>query len=70
MRGDGSVLLTITEVRYRLQQSDKELHTEHIPLRTVTLYKFYIFTEQNDQCGNQHYSLEFLMMGIVVPETF
>ena len=28
-----------------------------------------IFTERNDQCGNQHYSLERLMMGIVVPET-
>ena len=25
--------------------------------------------EQNDQCDNQHYSREFLMMGIVVPET-
>jgi len=25
--------------------------------------------EQNDQCGNQHYSRELLMMGIVVPET-
>jgi len=25
--------------------------------------------ERNDQCGNQHHSLEFLMMGIVVPET-
>jgi hypothetical protein len=25
--------------------------------------------ELNDQCGNQHYSRELLMMGIVVPET-
>jgi hypothetical protein len=25
--------------------------------------------EPNDQCGNQHYSRELLMMGIVVPET-
>ena len=25
--------------------------------------------ERNDQCGNQHYSRELLMMGIVVPET-
>ena len=25
--------------------------------------------ERNDQCGNQHYSREFLMMGIIVPET-
>jgi len=29
----------------------------------------YIFTERNDQCGNQYYSCELLMMGIVVPET-
>ena len=25
--------------------------------------------ERNDQCGNQHYSRELLMMGILVPET-
>ena len=25
--------------------------------------------ERNDQCGNQHYSRELLMMGIVMPET-
>jgi len=25
--------------------------------------------ERNDQCGNQHYTRELLMMGIVVPET-
>jgi len=25
--------------------------------------------EWNDQCGNQHYSRELLMMGTVVPET-
>jgi len=25
--------------------------------------------ERNDQCGNQHYSRELLMMGMVVPET-
>jgi len=25
--------------------------------------------ERNDQCSNQHYSRELLMMGIVVPET-
>ena len=27
------------------------------------------FAERNDQCGNQHYSRELLMIGIVVPET-
>ena len=26
--------------------------------------------ERNDQGGNRHYSREFLMMGIVVPETY
>jgi len=25
--------------------------------------------ERNDQCGNQHYSREILMVGIVLPET-
>jgi len=25
--------------------------------------------ERNDQCGNEQYSRELLMMGIVVPET-
>jgi len=25
--------------------------------------------ELNDKCGNQHYSRELLMMGIVMPET-
>jgi len=25
--------------------------------------------ERNDQCGNQHYSRELLMMGVVAPET-
>ena len=25
--------------------------------------------ERNDQCGNQHYRCELLMMDIVVPET-
>ena len=28
-----------------------------------------ILTERDDQCGNQHYSRELLMMDIVVPET-
>jgi len=37
-------------------------HTEHTTLRTI-------FTERNDQCGNQHHSRELLMMGIVMPKT-
>jgi len=47
-----------------------------VPFVTVSL-KFFIdrieyqvmAAERNDQCGNQHYSRELLMMGIVVPET-
>jgi len=29
-----------------------------------------ISTERDNQCGNQHYSRDLLMMGIVVPETY
>jgi len=25
--------------------------------------------ERNDQCGNQHYTRDYLMMGTVMPET-
>ena len=31
----GSQLLILTETRYQLQPSDKQLHTEHTPLRTI-----------------------------------
>jgi len=34
----GSELLIVTETRYQLQQSDKELHTEHTPLRNIHLH--------------------------------
>jgi len=34
----GSQLLILTETRYQLQPSDKELHTEHTPLRTIILH--------------------------------
>ena len=33
-----SQLLILTETRYQLQQSDKELQTEHTPLRTINLH--------------------------------
>jgi len=60
-----SLLLMLTETRYQLQPSDKELHTEHTPLRIIlyTNANPSIFTERNDQCGIQHYSRELLMMG-------
>ena len=34
----GSQLLISTETRYQLQPSDKELHTEHTPLKTINLH--------------------------------
>ena len=34
----GSQLLILTETRYQLQPSDKELHTEYVPLRTIILH--------------------------------
>jgi len=34
----GSRLLISTETRYQLQPNDKELHTEHTPLRTIILH--------------------------------
>ena len=33
-----SQLLILIETRYQLQPSDKELHTEHTPLRTIILH--------------------------------
>ena len=65
-------MLMLTKTRYQIQPSDKELHTEHTPLRTIIYIKATpsIFTERNDQCGNKHYSRELLMMGIAVPETY
>ena len=38
-------------------------------LRYIELPELHIFTERDDQCGNQHHSRELLMMGIVVAET-
>jgi len=37
--------------------------------KTYTNDTSYIFTEQDDLCGNQRYRRELLMMGIMVPET-
>ena len=34
----GPQLLKLIETRYQLQPSDKELHTEHKPLRTIILH--------------------------------
>jgi len=35
---EGSQLLILTEIRYQLQQNDKELHTKHTQLRTISLH--------------------------------
>ena len=37
-KGSQLLKLQLTETRYRLQPSDKELHTEHTPLRTIILH--------------------------------
>ena len=58
----GSQLLKLTETRYQLQPSDKELHIYINATRSI-------FTEWYDVCGNRHYSRELLMMSIVMPET-
>ena len=34
----GSQLLKLIETPYQVQPCDKELHTEHIPLRTILLH--------------------------------
>jgi len=34
----GSQLLILIETRYQLQPSDKELHTENTPLKTILLH--------------------------------
>jgi len=47
----------------------KSLQSGHYPSLTATNLQPTANQERNDQCGNQHYSRELLMMGIVVPET-
>jgi hypothetical protein len=39
-------------------------------LQPVTNFQPTVNQERNDQCGNEHYSRELLMMGIVVSETY
>jgi len=40
-----------------------------VPGLTAPNFQHTANQERNDHCGNQHYSRELLMMGIVVPET-
>jgi len=34
----GSQIVILKEIRYQLQPRDKELHTDHTPLRTIILH--------------------------------
>jgi len=45
------------------------LQPGHYSSLTVTNLQATANQERNEQCGNQHYSRELLMVGIVVPET-
>ena len=50
-------------------QSCFSLQPRHYSSLTAPNLQHTANKERNDQCGNQHYSRELLMMGIVVPET-
>ena len=45
------------------------LHPGHCSSLTAPNLQPTANQERNDQCGNEHYSRELLMMGTVVPET-
>ena len=63
--------LTSTEYRKTLYQGDNSfsLQPGHYSSLTTPNLQPTANQERNDQCGNQHYSRELLMLGIVVPET-
>jgi len=46
------------------------LQSGHYSSLTATNFQPTATQERNDQCGNQHYSREILMMGMVMPETY
>jgi len=54
--------LVCTELCFSLQ-------TGHYCSLTAPNVQHTVNQERNDQCGNQHHSREFLVMGIVMPET-
>ena len=45
------------------------LQSGHYSSLTTPNLQTTVSQERNDQCGNEHYIRELLMMGIVVPET-
>ena len=57
-------------VHYHIGRSVLDLlYVGHYPSLTAPNFKHTVNQERNDQCVNQHYSREFPMMGIVMPET-
>ena len=46
------------------------LQPGHCSSLTAPNFQPTVNQERKDQCGNQHYSRELLMMGIVVPEKY
>jgi len=55
---------------YAHHQSCYSLQPGHYSSLTAPNFQPTATQERDDQCGNQHYSLELLMMGIVMPETY
>ena len=68
----GSQLLKLIETGYEVQPSDITSHRTYTTKNHNFTFKATssIFTERDDKWGNQHYSRELLMMGIVVLETY
>jgi len=52
-----------------LPEYNISLQPGHCSSLTAPNFQHTAIQERNDQCGNQYYSRELLMMGIVVPET-
>jgi len=54
----------------RVADSSLSLQHGHHSVQTTPKLQHTANQERNDQCGNQHYSRELLMMGILMPETY
>jgi len=55
--------------RLKHEESCFSLQPGHYSSLSAPNHKPTANQDRNGQCGNQHYSSELLMMGIVVPET-
>jgi len=67
-------ITTIKINRNTLSSTTERQRTSHRTYTTKNHYftltlPLFISTERDDQCGNQHFNRELLVMGIVVPET-